>query len=147
MVKRTPIKIRHDDMLPIEFYIESGTEPTFSEIKAYFNKWKNRGDFYCQMKKEACVYLYEKGYKYRDIALAVYGSDKRHDIVSWNLNKKKDIDDAQSVVDNWKEWIMLGKYPISRHVAVKRIPENKAEEKQAGADGYFVYNYTTFILS
>jgi len=139
------VKNKQEQMSPMEVLINRITEPTEDQLRRYFKK-KYRGRFYCQMKEAVTRHLKDKGMLYQDIAEIVYGSRTKHDQVSYNLNNKV-TGVHRDVIDNWKYWVEIKKYPISKHVSIERTPENTYEEKMSNSKGYFVENFTTYILT
>lgn len=97
-----------------DWYIDNRQELTDDEIGEYF-RFKYRGGYYTQMKREACFFLRSKGYTTLKIASIVYGSSDRHDAVVYHA-KSKPFHKAEEVQVNWRTWIKDKLYPISSEV-------------------------------
>lgn len=95
-----------------DWYIDNCQELTDDDIEVYF-RFKYRGGYYVQMKREACKFLREKGYTTKKIALLVYGSSDRHDAVIHHLKGSKDFHKKTEVQINWRSWVVNHIYPIS----------------------------------
>jgi hypothetical protein len=80
-----------------------------------------------------------------EIADIVYGSRDKHDLVSFNLNAKNS-NISEDVKDNWRMWVLDKKYPISKKKTLSRKPRNEMEEKMSYSTGYYVENFTVYIL-
>jgi hypothetical protein len=143
--RRGLIGNKYELMTPIEAFIERESDLTDKQLTDYF-KWKNRGKFYCQVKEAATKYLKDKGYTHERIASIVYGDAGRHDQISYNLNNRYS-EISEDVLENWKFWVSSKKYPISKHRSRQWIPKNEQEEKMANAKGFYVENFTTYILT
>ncbi len=98
-----------------EHYIDNQFELTDSDFQEYF-RFKYRGGYYVQMKREVCRYMIEKGYTTLRIAELLYGNKERHDAVCHHLHHSKHFHKRQLVQDSWREWIKDGLYPISSEV-------------------------------
>jgi len=98
-----------------EHYIDNQFELTDSDFQEYF-RFKYRGGYYVQMKREVSIMLRSKNYSLQKIATIVYGNPDRHDAVIYHMTKGKDFHAQEIVKKSWREWIKDGLYPISSEV-------------------------------
>jgi len=97
-----------------DWYIDNRIDLTDDEIAEYF-RYKYRGGYYVEMKRQICKILRAKGYTTSHIGVMLYGSPDRHDAVIHHM-KSKPFHKATEVQINWRSWIKDGLYPISSEV-------------------------------
>lgn len=114
-----------------------------SKVKKYFNV-KYRGAYYSQMKHEVIKNLKQKRYSHQEIAEIIYGNIKRHDTISHMINKKKDIEDVETVRNHLDTWIEKEVYPATVYVDYKR---KAYPHEMCDKDGFArVYRMTYTLL-
>jgi arylamine N-acetyltransferase len=94
-----------------DWYIDNRIDLTDDEIAEYF-RYKYRGGYYVEMKRQICKILRAKGYTTSHIGTMLYGSPDRHDAVIHHM-KSKPFHKATEVQINWRSWIKDKVYPIS----------------------------------
>jgi arylamine N-acetyltransferase len=94
-----------------DWYIDNRIDLTDSEIEEYF-RYKYRGGYYVEMKRQICKVLRSKGYTTSRIGTMLYGSPDRHDAVIHHM-KSKPFHKSTEVQINWRSWIKDKVYPIS----------------------------------
>jgi hypothetical protein len=104
---------------PIDEFL-SQRELSNEVIKAYFSKMpRYRGQYYVQMKVCVSKWLRSQGLTLASISGIIYGNPNRHDTILHHLKHYRDIVDADIVKSNYKQWILQGLYPKSKHVHKK----------------------------
>lgn len=100
-----------------EWYIEQNDIITDDDLIDYF-RFKYRGGYYVQIKREMCKELRKRGYKIQHIAEIVYGNKHRHDAVVHQLRNSNDFHRTEYIRNHMYSWIKERLYPISHEGAV-----------------------------
>jgi hypothetical protein len=112
------------------------------EIREYFEKAPKRQKFITEIKRCVAHEYLGKLPRKADISRMIYGIYSPSSI-HFLLNQTPE---NQDVIDNWRDWIEQGLYPVSRTEYHFEKPMTKSQEKYANKEGLVRINRVGFKL-
>jgi hypothetical protein len=112
------------------------------EIREYFEKAPKRQKFITEIKRCVAHEYLGKLPRKADISRMIYGTYSPS-LIHYLFTQKPE---NQEVIDNWKEWIEKGIYPVSKTEYHFVEPITKSQQKYANKEGLVRINRVGFKL-